>query len=152
MRSKGLPTYRPEKDSVPEHLVDTGPLVGWINARDQWHDWSVKAMESLQPPLITCEAVIAEAAWPLGESRQAIDQLYGLVEAGAVRIVEVLPDHISHVRALSAKYPEMDFCDAAMVRLTEMFPKAMVLTTDSAHFMVYRRFRDETLNLVHPGI
>lgn len=98
---------------MPEHLVDTGPLVGWINARDQWHAWSVKVMEGLQPPLITCEAVIAEAAWQLGKSREAVDQLYGLIEAGAVRIVDLLPGNISHLRALSAKYPEMDFCDTA---------------------------------------
>jgi len=136
---------------VPEHLLDTGPLVGWINSHDQWHAWSVKVLEGLQPPLITCEAVIAEAAWQLGKSREAVDQLYGLIESGAVRIVELLPDHISHLRALSAKYPEMDFCDAAMVRLAEMFPKATVVTIDSAHFTVYRKFRDKPLALVHPG-
>jgi uncharacterized protein len=137
---------------VPEHLVDTGPLVGWINSRDQWHEWSVKAMEALKPPLITCEAVIAEAAWQLGKSRDAVDQLYGMVEAGAVRIVDLLPEHVPHLRALSAKYPEMDFCDAAIVRLAEIFPKAKVITTDSGHFTVYRKFRDKPLNLVHPGL
>ena len=121
---------------MPEHLVDTGPLVSWINSRDQWYAWSVKVMEGLQPPLITCEAVIAEAAWQLGKSREAVDQLCGLIEVGAVRIVDLLPDHISHLRALSAKYPEMDFCDAAMVRLAEMFPKATVVTIDSVHFTV----------------
>jgi len=137
---------------VPENLVDAGPLVGWINSRDQWHEWSVKAMESLKPPLITCEAVIAEAAWQLGKSRDAVDKLYGLVEAGAVRIVDILPEHMPHLRALAAKYPEMDFCDAAMVRLAEIFPKSKVITTDSGHFTVYRKFRDKPLNLVHPGL
>ncbi len=22
-------------------LVDAGPLIGWLNASDQWHDWNV---------------------------------------------------------------------------------------------------------------
>jgi uncharacterized protein len=136
---------------VPDTIVDTGPLVGWINARDQWHDWSVEIMEELQPPLLTCEAVIAEAAWQLGRSREAVDQLYGLVEAGALRVVDLLPDHMPHLRALAAKYPQLDFCDAAIVRLAEMFPRAKVVTTDTAHFTVYRRFRDKPLSLVHPG-
>jgi predicted nucleic acid-binding protein len=135
---------------VADHITDTGPLVGWINSRDQWHEWSAGAMEMLTPPLITCEAVIAEAAWQLGRSRAAVGQLYGLVEAGALRIVDLLPEHMPHLRALSAKYPQMDFCDAAVVRLAEIFPQARIITTDSAHFTVYRRFGSKPLVLIHP--
>jgi uncharacterized protein len=133
-----------------EHIVDTGPLVGWINRRDQWHTWSISVMEALEPPLITCESVIAEAAWHLGDSREAVDRLYGLIEAGALRIVPLLPDHIAHIRAFSAKYPQMDFCDAAVVRLSEMHPRALVLTTDTDHFTLYRRFQNKPLPFVHP--
>ena len=135
---------------MPEHIVDTGPLVGWINRRDQWHDWSVSILEALEAPLTTCESVIAEAAWHLRKSREAVDQLYGLVEAGALRIVPLLPDHIAHLRALSAKYLQMDFCDAAVVRLSEILPRAVVLTTDTEHFTLYRRFQNKSIPLLHP--
>ena len=144
-------TFRRGKASVAEFIADTGPLVGWINSRDQWHGWSVGVMEALMPPLLTCEAVIAEASWQLSPSREAVDRLYGLVEAGAVRVIDLLPEHMPHLRALSAKYPQMDFCDAAVVRLAEIFPRATVITTDSAHFTVYRRFRDKPLPLIHPA-
>jgi predicted nucleic acid-binding protein len=136
---------------VGEFITDTGPLVGWINSRDQWHAWSVRVMEMLTPPLLTCEGVIAEASWQLSPSREAVDRLYGLVESGALRVVDLLPEHIPHLRALSAKYPQMDYCDAAVVRLAEMFPRAIVITTDSTHFSVYRRFRDKPLILIHPA-
>lgn len=135
---------------MADHVVDTGPLVGWINSRDQWHEWSAAALSELNPPLITCEAVIAEAAWMLARSRDALDQLYGLVDSGALRVVELLPAHIPHIRALSAKYPQMDFCDAAVVRLAEIFPRSTVITTDSAHFTIYRRFGNKPLSLIHP--
>jgi len=135
---------------VTDHIVDTGPLVGWINSRDQWHAWSASVMESLQPPLITCEAVIAEAVWQLGRSREAVDQLYGLVDTGALRIVDLLPGHMAHIRALSAKYPQMDFCDAAIVRISEIFPLAKVITTDAGHFTIYRRFGNKPLPLILP--
>ena len=107
-------------------------------------------MEGLDPPLITCEAVIAEAVWHLQASREAVDELYGMVESGALRIVELLPGHSQHLRALSAKYNQMDFCDAAVVRLSEVYPNAVVLTTDSDHFSVYRRFRDKCIPLLCP--
>lgn len=136
---------------MAEFITDTGRLVGWINSRDQWHAWSVRVMERLTPPLLTCEGVIAEASWQLSPSREAVDRLHGLVEAGALRIVDRLPEHIPHLRALSAKHPQMDYCAAAVVRLSEMFPRATVITTDSAHFTVYRRFRDKPLTLIHPG-
>jgi predicted nucleic acid-binding protein len=136
---------------VTEFIVDTGPLVGWINSRDQWHGWSLATMQALAPPLLTCEAVIAEASWQLAPSREAVDRLYSLVDAGALRVVDLLPEHMPHLRALCAKYPQMDFCDAAIVRLAEMFPRATIITTDSAHFTIYRRFRDKPLALLHPG-
>lgn len=136
---------------MAEFIADTGPLVGWINSRDQWHAWSVRVMATLTPPLLTCEGVIAEASWQLSPSREAVDRLYGLLESGALRVVDLLPEHIPHLRALSAKYPQMDYCDAAIVRLAEIFPRATVLTTDSAHFAVYRRFRDKPLSLIHPA-
>ena len=137
---------------MAEHILDTGPLIGWINRRDQWHAWSVSIMESLEPPLVTCEAVLAEASWQLGASREAVDRLYSLVEVGALRIIPLLPDHIAHLRALSAKYVQMDFCDAAIVRLSEMFPRATVLTTDVGHFSLYRRFQNKPIPLLHPPV
>ncbi len=136
---------------MADFIADTGPLIGWINARDQWHEWSVAVLAALRPPLITCESVIAEAVWQLSRSRAAVDQLYALVDAGALRVVNLLPEHIPHVRALCAKYPQMDFCDAAVVRLAEIFPQAVVITTDTAHFTIYRRFGNKPLSLRHPA-
>ncbi len=135
---------------MPDHIIDTGPLVAWINRRDQWHEWSVSALADLTPPLLTCESVITEAAWHLGASREAVDQLYGLIEAGALRIVALFPDHVAHLRAFSAKYAQMDCADAAVVRLSELFPRALVVTTDLAHFQVYRRFQSKPIPLLHP--
>lgn len=143
--------FLPERVSVGDHIVDTGPLIGWINRRDQWHAWSVSVLEHLEPPLITCEAVVAETVWQLAASAEAVDRLYGLVESGGLRVVDLLPEQMPHIRSLAAKYPQMDFCDAAIVRLSEMIPRAKIITTDSAHLTVYRQFGDKALALIHPG-
>ncbi len=107
-------------------------------------------MEDLTPPLVTCEAVIAEAAWHLHRSREAVDTLYRMIDDGALRITELLPLHLPHIRALAAKYPQMDFCDAAMVRLSEIYPRARLITTDTAHFSIYRRFQNKPIPIIHP--
>jgi predicted nucleic acid-binding protein len=95
--------------------------------------------------------VIAEATWQLSRSRAAVDRLCGLVDLGALSVVELLPEHMPHRRAYLAKYPQMDFCDAAVVRLSEVYPQAKVITTDSAHFSIYRRFGSKPLALVQPN-
>ena len=34
-------------------IVDTGPLVAYLNCRDRWHRWVVDQMGALVPPLVT---------------------------------------------------------------------------------------------------
>jgi hypothetical protein len=58
---------------------------------------------------------------------------------------------MARVERIGSKYPQMDFCDAALVRISEMFPHAKVITTDSSHFTIYRRFGNKPLPLIHPA-
>jgi hypothetical protein len=44
----------------------------------------------------------------------------------------------------------MDAGDASLVVLSELHPKAKIITTDVRDFTVYRRFRHEALPLIHP--
>jgi predicted nucleic acid-binding protein len=50
--------------------------------------------------------------------------------------------------ALLEKYaPEMDFADATLVRVSELFPSFKIIT-DDGHFNWYRRNRDEKLPVI----
>lgn len=42
-------------------LLDTGPLVAVINRSDKFHGWTTTQWANIEPPLLTCEAVIPEA-------------------------------------------------------------------------------------------
>ena len=41
-------------------IADTGLLVGFLDASDQFHDWAAECFDELRTALTTCEAVIAE--------------------------------------------------------------------------------------------
>ena len=46
-------------------IVDTGPLVAYLNKRDTWHGWAVAQLATIEPPIETCAAVISEATFLL---------------------------------------------------------------------------------------
>jgi len=44
-------------------IVDTGVLVAILNKNDRYHDWAVQQFADIEPPLLTCEAVISESSF-----------------------------------------------------------------------------------------
>jgi predicted nucleic acid-binding protein len=131
-------------------IVDAGPLVGWLNANDQWHQWSVAALSSCPGAVSTTEIVLGEACWHLGGNTKPAHALLSLVRNGAVVLVQPWPEHLARTQELMLKYERMDAADASLVVLSELYPKARIITTDFADFRLYRRFRDQPLPLEAP--
>ena len=48
-------------------ILDTGPLVAFINAKDKYHKWAVLQWSQIEPPMLTCEGVLSEACFLLGK-------------------------------------------------------------------------------------
>ena len=65
--------------AAPRVILDTGPLVGFLDVSDQWHDWSLARFGELPSPMLTCEAVISEATYLLG-SGPAADRLFEMIQ------------------------------------------------------------------------
>ena len=122
-----------------DYLVDTGPLVGFFDADDEWHQWSDCALTILEGPLLTTEMVVTEACHLLGKHAGAVQGLLSLVEDGNLRIHAMLPENIVRIRALMGKYAQMDLADASLVVLSEWHPRARLITIDRTDFTVYRR-------------
>ena len=92
-------------------------------------------------PLITCEAVLTEAAYPL---RRPEPLLQMLVDGDLV--AEQAPELLRWL----AKYAGLDpgLADACVVRLSEVTPRAEVLTTDRRDFSIIRLKRNRALRLI----
>jgi predicted nucleic acid-binding protein len=121
-------------------LIDTGPLVAFLNRRDRFHDWTVKEMAQVEPPLFTCEAVVSEACFLLQRGAGNADPLLDLLDRGLIALEFRLAEERSNVRTLMNRYRDqgMSLADACLVRMSELVTNCTLLTLDS-DFRIYRR-------------
>jgi len=132
------------------NLVDAGPLIGWLNASDQWHEWSVKTLSTIRGPLYTTEIVLGEACWHLGGNTQPAHALLALVRVGAIQLLHPWPGHLARTQELMVKFDRMDAADASLVVLSEIHRQATIISTDRRDFSVYRRFERHRLPVMLP--
>ena len=132
-------------------IVDTGPLVAFLNKRDSWHDWAVAQLATIEPPIETCEAVLSEAAFLLRGEPRGADALLELLERDLVFCTFHLDEAVEHVRRLMKRYQNvpMSLADACLVRITEERRVSTILTLDS-DFRRYRRLGRQTIPLISP--
>jgi len=133
-------------------IVDTGPLVAFLDRAEQHHSWVADQIEQLDTPLLVCEPVLAEAMHLLARFPRAQDVLFGFLENGALRIAFNIDEHVSVLRKLHRKYLDrpMSLVDACIVRMAEIYDRHAVLTLDS-DFSVYRKHGRVPLTLIHPA-
>lgn len=133
-------------------LIDTGPLVAWLNRRERHHAWARDTLDAIEPPLYTCEAVLTEALFLLSRSRGGRDAMLELVARDIVKIDFQLRPELDAVRTLMRKFASVpiSLADACLVRMTELDPGSTVLTLDS-DFRVYRRNRRQAIPTIMPG-
>src|SRR6267154_1872075 len=121
-------------------IVDAGPLVAFLDRAERNHRWVIARIEELDPPLLLCEPVLAEAMHLLARFTGAQNALFGLLENGALRVAFSVDEHIVALRKLHQKYRDrpMSLADACIVRMAEIYEQHAVLTLDS-DFSVYRK-------------
>lgn len=120
-------------------LLDTGVIVALLDRGERRHAECVEAVTSLSAPLVTCEAVIAEACYLLRDIRGAADAVLANVEQGIFQIPFRLDAVTAPVRVLMKRYATvpMDLADACLVHLADVVGTGEILTLDS-DFAVYR--------------
>jgi uncharacterized protein len=128
-------------------IADTGFLVAFANARDQHHGWALDVAEDVTEPLLTCEAVLAEAAFHLEDVGLALET----ISEELIRLDFVCNDHLAHLADLAKRYKDRkpDLADLCLIRMSELHPKHSVITVDE-DFRVYRRNKREIIPLISP--
>ena len=132
-------------------IVDTGPLVALLNSRDTHHAWVVQHLAEIQPPMLTCEAVLAEATYLTRAVPGARAALIEMLGEGFLSIGMAVADHHSAILAMVRRYTDvpMSLADACLVRLAELYPQSPVLTLDS-DFVIYRKNGRQVITMICP--
>jgi predicted nucleic acid-binding protein len=129
-------------------IADTGFLVAFANRDDRHHDWAIGLATRVSEPLLTCEAVLAEAAFHLQNAAVTL----AMVTEGLVTIAFECNDHLSQLADLAKRFSDRrpDLADLCLIRMSELYPRHSVITVDRADFRVYRRNKRETIPLICP--
>lgn len=129
-------------------IADTGFLVAFANRNDRHHAWALSVAEQLTGPLLTCEAVLAEAAFHL----ESVGLVVAMVQEGLVELAFDCREHLPQLASLAARYADRhpDLADLCLIRMSELHPRHPVLTVDRADFRIYRRNKREAIPLICP--
>jgi len=124
---------------VKPTLLDSGVIVGLLDRSEVHHARCASALQELDGPLVTCEAVIAESCYLLRALPGAPETVIENVERGIFQIPFQLSRSAHPVRQVLRKYLDrpMDFADACLVQLADELNTGDILTLDR-DFELYR--------------
>lgn len=129
-------------------IADTGFIVAFVRKNDEYHKWALEIAKQVTEPLLTCEAVLAEAAFHLDSSSFVLS----LLEEKMLVVDFDVNENLSHLARLAEQFSDRkpDFADLCLIRMSELYPRHAVITVDN-DFRVYRRNRREAIPLRMPN-
>ena len=132
-------------------LIDTGPLVAYLDARDPEHGEVVACLEDFSGQLATTSAVITEAMDFVSASKGGSRLLAEFVATSRTEVYDLCrPPELLEAALLMQKYADtpMDFADATLMLLAEALDVREILSLDRRGFSTYRTRRRRSLRLV----
>ena len=131
-------------------LMDAGPLVAYLNAREVHHDWAVEQFATLDLPFITCEPVLTEACFLVARGGLPPVRALDPVTRGVMRVGLQIDIELAAIQALMERYANvpMSLANACLVRLAEI--SGLPICTLDGDFAIYRAHRRRALTLITP--
>lgn len=132
-------------------LVDTGPLVAFLNARDSAHDEVAERLGRYSGQLTTTSAVITEVMHFVAPSPTGPRLFADFVLATGLVVSDLTqPAALAEAAGLMQKYADlpMDFADATLVLLADRLELFDIFTLDRRGFRVFRGREGQTFRLM----
>ena len=135
-------------------LVDTGPLVAYLDRGDPAHEFVRSRWKPIAGRFVTTAAVFTEAMHFLGPVQNGAEALVDLFREGSLLLEDVFQlSMLDRATNLMARYPNvfMDFADATLVALAENLNTPNILTPDERGFRTFRYRRNKLFRLLLQG-
>jgi predicted nucleic acid-binding protein len=132
-------------------LLDTGPLVAYLDKRDHSHTEVSACLDSFTGRLCTTSAVITEAMHFVSSHTEGASALAEFAAAAGLFVYECAePLQLKDATLLMRKYADtpMDFADATLVLLADQLNTYEIATLDRRGFSAYRTPRGKSFRLV----
>ena len=132
-------------------ILDTGPLVAFLNKSDHFHEWAVMQFAQLSPPFLTCESVISEVCFLLRNTSNGAQNTLKLLERELIKLPFKLELEITSVLKLMNKYNNIpiSLADACLVRMSEQISDSVICTLDG-DFKIYRKDKRKVIPVIMP--
>ena len=132
-------------------LIDTGPLVAYLDNRDPAHNVAASCLDGFSGQLHTTSAVITETMHFVAPDERGPALLAEFVTASQTLVHDLAqPPDLRAAAALMGKYfnVPMDYADATLVLLAERVGVFDILTLDRRGFSTYRTQQRHALRIL----
>lgn len=132
-------------------LLDTGPLVAYLDAGDPEHERVGRRLDAFTGRLATTSAVVTEAMHLVAADTRGPRLLAELLDQAEVEVYDFSrPPDLHRATALMELYPNlpMDYADATLLLLAEALGVDELLTLDRRGFSAFRTPDGRALRLV----
>jgi len=136
---------------VTSWLIDTGPLVAYVDRHEPQHDAVAAVLEAFTGQLITTSAVITESMYFLSDIAGGPAALADVIAAAPALVVDMVdPGQVVAAARLMEKHRDtpMDFADATLVLAADVMDVSEILTLDRRGFSTYRTAKRKAFRLV----
>ncbi len=132
-------------------ILDTGPLVAYLDARDEHHAWAVEQFGGITNSMISCEAVLTEVCFLLQRFPRALEMIAQYLRDEIIITPFSISQHHTRVFNLLKQYHAvpMSLADACVVCMAEDSRGSRVFTLDS-DFHIYRLRGRSAIPLISP--
>ena len=132
-------------------LIDTGPLVAYLNINDPAHAEVAACLEQFNGRLVSTSAVITEVMYFVSSDSRGPRLCAEFVNASAILIYDFTQAaELNEAAALMERYADtpMDYADATLVLLAEGLGVEKIITLDRRGFSTYRTRQGKGFHLL----
>jgi uncharacterized protein len=131
-------------------LIDAGPLVALLSARDAAHVACTQAVGGLVKPLVSSWAVLAEAAWLLRNTQGGLAALLRMVAEDVVVCPVLDAQAADWIESCADRYADLkpQLADLTLLYLAQHEQIDTIFTLDRRDFLVFKTAGNEAFRLI----